>query len=124
VAPLRLTQLTRVFLGEFIWGRGSSDDKSGLIGILYVSVISPLQRCQTLTSQNSASIETLLEKGFKPARTVVLAFGFDEEASGVHVSGSVSLKPSMWPKSFAVRVPDISPPQCWRYMAKIRLLYL
>jgi hypothetical protein len=23
--------------GEFVWGRGSSDDKSGLIGILYVS---------------------------------------------------------------------------------------
>jgi len=50
--------------GEFIWGRGSSDDKSGLIGIL-------------------ASIESLIEKGFKPARTIVLAFGFDEEASGL-----------------------------------------
>lgn len=36
--------------------------------------------------KNRASIETLLEKGFKPARTIVLAFGFDEEASGSQVS--------------------------------------
>ncbi|KAF4569828.1 hypothetical protein EYR40_008808 [Pleurotus pulmonarius] len=56
------------FDGERIWGRGSSDDKSGLIGIL-------------------STIETLLAKGFKPTRTVVLAFGFDEEASGVHGAG-------------------------------------
>ncbi|KAH9975657.1 carboxypeptidase S [Russula compacta] len=60
--------------GEFIWGRGSSDDKSGLIGIL-------------------TTIETLLEKEFKPARTIVLAFGFDEEASGLqgarHLAGAM-----------------------------------
>ncbi|KAG5645625.1 hypothetical protein DXG03_005616 [Asterophora parasitica] len=52
--------------GERIWGRGSSDDKSGLIGTL-------------------ASIESLIERGFKPARTVVLSFGFDEEISGRYV---------------------------------------
>ncbi|KAH9039314.1 hypothetical protein EDB85DRAFT_2141253 [Lactarius pseudohatsudake] len=57
--------------GEFIWGRGSSDDKSGLIGIL-------------------SSIETLLEKNFKPARTIVLAFGFDEEVGGMQGAGSLS----------------------------------
>ncbi|KAJ7597918.1 hypothetical protein C8J56DRAFT_921402, partial [Mycena floridula] len=51
------------FDGKRIWGRGSADDKSGLIGIL-------------------SAIEILLEKGFKPARTIVLAFGFDEEAGG------------------------------------------
>ncbi|KAH9167378.1 hypothetical protein EDB89DRAFT_2125443 [Lactarius sanguifluus] len=50
--------------GEFIWGRGSTDDKSGLIGIL-------------------SSVETLLEKNFKPTRTIVLAFGFDEETTGM-----------------------------------------
>ncbi|KAG7095530.1 hypothetical protein E1B28_006267 [Marasmius oreades] len=48
---------------ERVWGRGSSDDKSGLIGVL-------------------AAVEFLLEQGFKPARTVVLSFGFDEEAGG------------------------------------------
>ncbi|KAI9440737.1 carboxypeptidase S [Lactarius indigo] len=50
--------------GELVWGRGSTDDKSGLIGIL-------------------SSVETLLEKNFKPTRTIVLAFGFDEEATGM-----------------------------------------
>ncbi|KAF5362478.1 hypothetical protein D9756_002470 [Leucocoprinus leucothites] len=49
--------------GESIWGRGSSDDKSGLIGVL-------------------SAVETLISNGFQPTRTVVLAFGFDEEVSG------------------------------------------
>ncbi|KAA1468874.1 carboxypeptidase S [Dentipellis sp. KUC8613] len=51
--------------GERLWGRGSSDDKSGLIGIL-------------------SSVESLLEKSFQPNRSIVLAFGFDEEVSGLH----------------------------------------
>lgn len=55
------------FDGERIWGRGSSDDKSGVIGIL-------------------ASVETLLEYRFRPTRSVVLAFGFDEEGGGLFVS--------------------------------------
>ncbi|KAI0675538.1 carboxypeptidase S [Trametes maxima] len=59
------------FDGERIWGRGSSDDKSGLIGVL-------------------STVESLLEKGFKPTRGVVLAFGFDEEVSGVRGASSIS----------------------------------
>ncbi|KAJ2915488.1 hypothetical protein MD484_g4928, partial [Candolleomyces efflorescens] len=51
--------------GKKIWGRGSSDDKSQLISIL-------------------TSVELLLEQDFRPARTVVLAFGFDEEAGGFY----------------------------------------
>ncbi|KAF9557345.1 carboxypeptidase S [Agrocybe pediades] len=58
------------FDGKRIWGRGSSDDKSGLIGIL-------------------TSIETLLAANFEPTRTVVLAFGFDEEASGFQGAGKL-----------------------------------
>jgi hypothetical protein len=38
----------------------------------------------------------LLEKKFKPARTVVLAFGFDEEAGGKQVSGASFLYPGVW----------------------------
>ncbi|KAJ3824466.1 hypothetical protein F5880DRAFT_1480165 [Lentinula raphanica] len=49
--------------GTRIWGRGASDDKSGLISLM-------------------SAIEILLEAGFKPERTLVLAFGCDEEASG------------------------------------------
>ncbi|TCD60651.1 hypothetical protein EIP91_009738 [Steccherinum ochraceum] len=57
--------------GERLWGRGSSDDKNGLIGILSV-------------------IEILLEKDFKPTRSVVLAFGFDEETSGIYGAKSIA----------------------------------
>ena len=32
---LEASQITRIPIGEFIWGRGSSDDKSGLIGIMW-----------------------------------------------------------------------------------------
>ncbi|KDR80513.1 hypothetical protein GALMADRAFT_60610 [Galerina marginata CBS 339.88] len=58
------------FDGKRIWGRGSSDDKSGLIGIL-------------------STIETLIDSKFQPARTVVLAFGFDEEAAGFQGAGNL-----------------------------------
>ncbi|KAJ7096137.1 carboxypeptidase S [Mycena epipterygia] len=73
VAPLSADQWTHPaysghFDGENIWGRGSSDDKSGVIGIM-------------------TTVEVLLEKGFTPARTVVLSFGFDEEAGGYHGAG-------------------------------------
>ncbi|KAF9011801.1 carboxypeptidase S [Cyathus striatus] len=49
--------------GTRIWGRGTADDKSGVVGIL-------------------SAIETLLKAEFQPARTVLLAFGFDEEIGG------------------------------------------
>ncbi|KAI0047164.1 carboxypeptidase S [Auriscalpium vulgare] len=49
--------------GKLLWGRGSSDDKAGLIGIL-------------------SSVESLLESNFTPTRSVVLTFGIDEESSG------------------------------------------
>ncbi|KAF5314212.1 hypothetical protein D9758_017834 [Tetrapyrgos nigripes] len=38
------------------------------------------------------AIETMLEKGFKPERTVVLAFGYDEEASGHHGAKQLGIK--------------------------------
>ncbi|KAF9501781.1 carboxypeptidase S [Pleurotus eryngii] len=59
------------FDGTSIWGRGASDDKSGLIGTM-------------------AAIELLLQRGFQPLRTVVLAFGFDEEAGGVQGAGHIA----------------------------------
>ncbi|KAJ3783939.1 carboxypeptidase S [Lentinula aff. detonsa] len=51
------------FDGQLIWGRGSNDDKSGLIGTI-------------------GAIEVLLRYGFQPSRTFVAAFGFDEEGGG------------------------------------------
>ncbi|EAZ63548.2 Gly-X carboxypeptidase [Scheffersomyces stipitis CBS 6054] len=50
--------------GEWLYGRGSADCKSLLIGLL-------------------ETIELLLEEGhFNPQRTIVLAFGYDEESAG------------------------------------------
>ncbi|RMZ75592.1 hypothetical protein DV737_g5201, partial [Chaetothyriales sp. CBS 132003] len=49
--------------GKYVWGRGSWDCKSQLIGIL-------------------GAVEELIKAGFKPRRTVILSFGFDEEVSG------------------------------------------
>lgn len=59
------------FDGESLWGRGSCDDKSGLIGIM-------------------SAIESMLENGFKPTRTVVIASGFDEEVSGLRGAASLA----------------------------------
>lgn len=55
------------FDGEFIWGRGASDCKNNLIGIM-------------------EAMETLLtlETKWQPKRTIIAAFGFDEEISGWH----------------------------------------
>ncbi|PKS13045.1 hypothetical protein jhhlp_000386 [Lomentospora prolificans] len=49
--------------GKFIWGRGASDCKNSLVGIL-------------------EAVELLIAAGYKPKRTVIMAFGFDEEISG------------------------------------------
>ncbi|KAG6007304.1 hypothetical protein E4U21_006114 [Claviceps maximensis] len=50
--------------GEYLWGRGAVDDKSSLTAIMSI-------------------METLLSnRRWRPRRTVILAFGFDEECSG------------------------------------------
>lgn len=47
----------------FVWGRGSWDDKGNLVSIL-------------------EAVEKLTAAGFKPRRTIYLAFGHDEEVGG------------------------------------------
>lgn len=47
----------------YVWGRGSMDDKAAVISIL-------------------SATEKLLEEGFVPQRTLVFAFGHDEEIGG------------------------------------------
>ncbi|MEW6264311.1 MAG: M20 family peptidase [Thermodesulfobacteriota bacterium] len=49
----------------FVWGRGTLDDKVSLIGLM-------------------EAVEGLLNQGYKPRRTVILAFGHDEEVGGVN----------------------------------------
>ena len=48
---------------SIIWGRGAVDDKAALISILEAT-------------------ESLLKKGFKPVRTILLCFGHNEESTG------------------------------------------
>jgi len=50
---------------NFIWGRGTMDDKSAVIGIM-------------------EAIEKLQNEGFIPDRTIYIAFGHDEEISGLN----------------------------------------
>lgn len=75
--------------GEHIWGRGSQDDKSGLMGILI-------------------ALETLLEQGFTPKRGIVLSFGFDEESGGIHGAkeNAKALMTIYGEKSFAMVVDE------------------
>jgi Gly-Xaa carboxypeptidase len=57
--------------GEIIWGRGATDDKGYLIAII-------------------ESLDLLIKSGFKPKRTVILAFGCDEEISGENCGRPIS----------------------------------
>ena len=50
--------------GGFVWGRGAIDNKSTVLGTL-------------------EAVEMLLAAGFRPARTVYLAYGHDEEVGGM-----------------------------------------
>ncbi|MCK6553211.1 M20/M25/M40 family metallo-hydrolase [Candidatus Binatia bacterium] len=57
----------------FVWGRGAIDDKVGVVGIL--------EAC-----------ERLLGEGFVPQRTLLLAFGHDEEANGADGAGRIAAR--------------------------------
>ncbi|EJD07406.1 carboxypeptidase S [Fomitiporia mediterranea MF3/22] len=74
---------------ERIWGRGSVDDKNGLIGIMM-------------------TIETLLSINFRPSRKIVLTFGFDEEASGLFGAHELNkhLEATFGHDSFAMLVDE------------------
>jgi len=63
------------FTGEiadgYVWGRGTLDIKSGVIGVL-------------------EAVEYLLKQGFQPERTVYLGFGHDEEIGGEHGAKAIA----------------------------------
>jgi carboxypeptidase PM20D1 len=63
------------FSGEirdgFIWGRGSWDDKGNLMAIL-------------------EAVESLAASGFRPRRTIYLAFGHDEENGGAEGASMIA----------------------------------
>ncbi len=57
--------------GKSVWGRGSSDCKNQLIAVM-------------------EAMELFIDAGFEPKRTIVLAFGFDEEISGREGAGHLA----------------------------------
>ncbi len=57
--------------GQYLWGRGSSDGKNNLIGVM-------------------SAVESLLSQDWKPRRPIVLAFGFDEETGGVRGAAKIA----------------------------------
>ncbi|MGI6741196.1 MAG: M20 family peptidase [Brevefilum sp.] len=63
------------FSGEivdgYVWGRGTMDDKLGVIGTL-------------------EAVDYLLKRGFQPERTVYLGFGHDEELGGENGAAAIS----------------------------------
>lgn len=54
-----------------VWGRGSLDDKVGVMALM-------------------ESLEILLAQGFQPKRSIYLAFGHDEEASGTEGAAKIA----------------------------------
>ena len=56
----------------YVWGRGALDDKVGVTAIL-------------------EAIETLIGRGFQPRRTLLLAFGHDEEVGGPHGAAAIAV---------------------------------
>ncbi|PYH84855.1 vacuolar carboxypeptidase Cps1 [Aspergillus uvarum CBS 121591] len=71
------------FDGEWLWGRGASDCKNVLIGLL-------------------SAVEDLLAQDWQPTRSVLFAFGFDEESHGFLGAGNISefLQKKYGPDSF------------------------
>lgn len=57
--------------GGYVWGRGTLDDKVGVLAILEAA-------------------EMLLARGFQPQRTVYFAFGHDEEVGGVRGAAAIA----------------------------------
>lgn len=55
----------------FIWGRGAIDNKSAVVGLI-------------------EAVEMLVAEGFRPARTVYLAFGHDEEVGGTRGARAIA----------------------------------
>lgn len=60
-----------VIADGFVWGRGAIDDKGSVLGIL-------------------EAVELLLAAGYQPPRSVILAFGHDEEILGEHGAKAMS----------------------------------
>lgn len=60
-----------VVADDYIWGRGALDMKQSLMGVM-------------------EAVEYLVDRGFKPNRTIYLAFGHDEEIGGYNGAAKIA----------------------------------
>ena len=60
-----------VIADGFVWGRGALDDKTGVVATL-------------------DALDRLARQGFRPRRTVLVAFGHDEEVGGEQGAGAIT----------------------------------
>jgi carboxypeptidase PM20D1 len=70
-APWKYPPFSGKVADGFVWGRGTSDDKCGVIGVMEAA-------------------EALLRAGFRPERTIYFAFGHDEEIGGLEGARSIA----------------------------------
>ncbi|KAA1468872.1 carboxypeptidase S [Dentipellis sp. KUC8613] len=75
--------------GAWIWGRGTADDKGSLVAQLI-------------------TVDALLRNGFVPKRTIVFAYGIDEESSGLQGAGKIAtyLEETYGKDGFAILVDE------------------
>ncbi|KAI8854330.1 hypothetical protein BC829DRAFT_380874 [Chytridium lagenaria] len=79
-----LSKWTYPLADGYVWGRGAHDCKAQVVEIL-------------------EALENLIRAGFKPTRTILVAFGFDEEIGGMQ--GAKYLSAGYMDLSVSVRVP-------------------
>ncbi len=72
-----------VIADGYVWGRGAMDDKSSVLAVI-------------------EAVEHLIDSGFSPARTTLLAFGHDEEVGGPQGAKVIAdLVAERYPEGFA-----------------------
>ncbi len=70
-----------VLADGYIWGRGATDMKNHVVGIL-------------------ESVETLLEEGFEPERTVIISLGYNEELLDSELASAPMLSKALEEQGF------------------------
>ncbi|KAJ7315130.1 hypothetical protein DFH08DRAFT_820730 [Mycena albidolilacea] len=73
----------------WVWGRGVVDCKNTLSVLSHAHWIPRMLTCYRSIAELSA-VSELLKAGFSPRRTVLLAFGFDEEGGAVHSARAIA----------------------------------
>ncbi|KAI9350659.1 hypothetical protein BDR26DRAFT_929979 [Obelidium mucronatum] len=72
----------------FVWGRGSADVKAQIVSMYSIILWNLLEGL--IQGFRFDAVETLLSNNYNPNRTIIIAFGFDEEISGRQGAGEIT----------------------------------